>query len=84
MWGVGGEGKANILTHTHSVPGHRGDGWNIGQGSDTILTYVGVAPPQIKSMGYDHRENVVGGGGASTSKHTQTHTHIHTHTQCPP
>ena len=44
QWGVGGAGKANIHTHTHSVPGHTGDGWSLGQGSDTILTYVGVAP----------------------------------------
>ena len=62
-------------THTHSVLGHTGDGWSLGQGSNTILTYVGVAPPQIKLMGYEHRENAVGGGGAGNSKHTQTHTH---------
>ena len=29
-------------------------------------------------MGYEHRQNVVGGGGAGNSKHT------YTHTQCPP
>ena len=73
--GGGGAGKANIHTHTHSFPGHTGDGWSLGQGSDTILTYVGVAPPQIKLMGYQHRENAVGGGGAGNSKHTQAYTH---------
>ena len=54
---VGGRGSrqgkhTHTHTHTHSVPGHTGDGWSLGQGSDTILTYVGVAPPQIKLMGY--------------------------------
>ena len=45
------------------------------------MTHVGVAPPLIKPMGYEHREDTVGGGGAGNGKHTQTHTH--THTQCP-
>ena len=35
----------------------------------------------IKLLGYENREDEVGGGG---SKQWQTHTHAHTHTQCPP
>ena len=62
QWGVGGAGKANIHTHTHSVPRHTGDGWSLGQGSNTILTSEGVAPPQIKLMGYKYREDAVGVG----------------------
>ena len=30
-------------------------------------------------MGYEHRENTVGLGGAGDGKHTHTHTHTHTH-----
>ena len=36
-------------------------------------------PPLIKLMDYEHREDAVGGGGASNRQHTQTHTR----TQCP-
>ena len=32
--------------------------------------------PLIKLMGYEHREDAVGGVG---SRQCQTHTHIHTH-----
>ena len=77
QWGVGVQAGANILTHTHSVPRDTQGGWSHGQGSNTILTHVGVATPLIKLMGYEHREYVVGGGG---SKQYQTHTHTHTHT----
>ena len=53
QWGVGGAGKANTHTHTHthSVPGHTGDGWSLGQGSNTVLTYVGVAPHKLNING---------------------------------
>ena len=37
-------------------------------------------PTLIKLMGYEHREDAVGGGGAGNVKHT----HTHTHTQSPP
>ena len=43
----GGGSRQGKYTHTHSVPGHKGDGWCLGQRSDTILIYVGVSPPQI-------------------------------------
>ena len=36
------------------------------------MTRVGEAPPLIKLMGYEHREDAVGGGG---SRQWQTHAH---------
>ena len=42
------------------------------------MTHVSVAPPLIKLMGYEHREEAVGGEG---SRQWQIHTHTHTHTQ---
>ena len=59
LWGVGGPGKGQ---HTHSVHRDTQGGWSRGQGTDTILTHVGVAPPLIKSLGYKHREDVLGVG----------------------
>ena len=80
--GSGGAGKANTHTQTHSVPRHTQYGWSLGQGSDTILTHIGVAPPQIKLMGYEHREDALEGGVAGKGKHTHTHTHsVHRDTQ---
>ena len=80
QWGAGGAGKGkHTLTHTQCHGDTQGQ-LSLEQGSDTILTHVGVAPPQIKLMGYEYREDAVGGGGAGNSKHTQTHTHTHTHT----
>ena len=78
QWGVGGAGKANTHTHTHthSVPRHTLCGWSLGQGSDTILTHVGMARTQIRVMGYEQQEDGVGDGG---SMQCQTHTHTHTH-----
>ena len=66
-------------THTHSVPRDTQGGRSLGQGSGAILTRVGLAHPLNRLMGYEHREDAVGGGG---SRQCQTHTH--THTQCPP
>ena len=60
-------------THTHSVTRDILDGWSLGRGSDTVLTYVGEASPLIKLMGYEHREDAVGGAGKG--KHIHTHTH---------
>ena len=57
QWGVGGPGKGQ---HTHSVHRDAQGGWSHGQGSDTLLAHVGVAPPLIKSLGYQHREDLVG------------------------
>ena len=35
--------------------------------------------PLIKLMGYEHREDAVGGGGSKQCQiHTRTHTHTHT------
>ena len=45
---------ANTHTHTHThthtqcVPRDTQDGWSLGEGSDVILTHVGVAAPIIK------------------------------------
>ena len=69
QWAVGGPGKGQ---HTHSVYRDTQGGWSHVQGSDTILTHVGVATPLIKSMVSEHREYVVGGGGGR-----QYHTHTH-------
>ena len=63
-------------THIHSVTRDTEGGWNLGKGSDTISTHVGVANPPIQLMGYEHREDAVGGGG---SMQCQTHTHKRTH-----
>ena len=38
-----GKGK-HTHTHTHCVPRDTEGGWNLGQGSITISTHVGVAP----------------------------------------
>ena len=39
------------------------------------MTYLGMATPHTKLMGYEHREYAVGVGEAGYSQHTQTHTH---------
>ena len=72
--GAGNCKQTQTYTHTHtqSVPRDTQDGWSLGEGSDVILTHVGVAPPIIKLMGYEHRGDAVGGGG---SGQWQTHTH---------
>ena len=46
QWGWGEHAMANTHTHTHtqSVPRDTQGGWNLGQGSDAILTHVSVAP----------------------------------------
>ena len=73
QWGVGEAGNGKYThTHTQCVPRDTQDGWSLGEGSDVILTHVGVAPPIIKLMGYEHRGDAVGGGG---SGQWQTHTH---------
>ena len=51
-------------THTHSVPRDTQGGWSLGNGSDPILTHVGVACPLIKLMGYEYWEDAVGDGGS--------------------
>ena len=77
----GGSKQCQIHTHTHTQSVHRDthDGWSLEQRSNAILTHVSVAPPLIKLMGYEHREDAMGGGG---SKQCQIHTHTHTHTEC--
>ena len=59
-----------------SVVIHRVDG-ALEKGSDAILEHVGVARPLIKLMGYEHREDAVGSGGAGND--TPTHPHTPTH-----
>ena len=80
QWVVRGAGNGkhtHAHTHTYSVLRDTQGGWSLGQGSDAILTHASVAPPLIKLMGYEHREDAMGGGG---SKQCQIHTH--THTEC--
>ena len=60
MWGQ--QAMAHTHTHTHSVRRHTPGGWSLGQGLDGILTHESVARPPIKSMVYEHREYVAGGG----------------------
>ena len=73
---MGGAGNGtHSHTHTHSVPRDTHGGCSLGQGSDTILTNVGMAPPLIKSVGNEHRKDAVGGGGEGNVKHKHTHTH---------
>ena len=60
--GVGGAGKGkHTHIHTHSVPRDTQGGWSLGQRTDAILTHVSVAPPLLKLVGYEHREDAVGG-----------------------
>ena len=83
---VGGGGAGNgkhtyththTHIHTHSVPRDKHSRWRLGGVWDDILTHVGVARPQIKLIGYEHREDKVGGEG---SRQRQTHKNTHTHT----
>ena len=52
---VGGGGSMQCQTHTHkrthSVPRDTQGGWNLGQGSNAMLTHESMAIPQIKLMG---------------------------------
>ena len=71
--------NTNTRTHAHSVLRDAQGGLSLGQGSDTILTHAGW-PSLIKLIGYEHREDAVGGAG--NVKHTHTHTHsVHRYTQ---
>ena len=69
--------NTHTRTHTHSVPRNLQGGRSLGQRSEAILTHVSVAPPLIKPMSYERRENAVEGG---ESREWQTHTNTHTHT----
>ena len=63
QWGVGGAGNGkHTHAHTNSFPRDTQSGWSLGQGSDAIMTHVSVAPPRINLMGYEHREDAMGGG----------------------
>ena len=79
QWGVGGAGNVkHTHAHTYSFPRDTQGGWSLGQGSDAILTHVSVAPPLIKFMSYEHREDAVRGWGSrqwQTLIHSRTHTH---------
>ena len=57
---------ANTHTHTHIhiVPRETQGGWRLRQRSDAILTHVGVAHPLIKFLGYELRDEAVGGMGS--------------------
>ena len=75
MWGGG---SMQCQTHTHkcirSVPHDTQGGWNLGEGSDAILTHVSVALPLIELMGFEHRE-AHWGPGMQARSNTHTHTH---------
>ena len=76
--GCGGAGTGkHTHAHTHNFPRDTQCGWSLGQGSNAIFTHASVAPPLIKLMGYEHREDAMGGGEQAMSN---THTHTHTHT----
>ena len=76
---MGGGGSLQCQTHTHkrthTVPRDTQGGWNLGQGSDAILTHVSVAHSLIKLMGSELWEAQWGAESAGTVKHTHTHTH---------
>ena len=74
---VGSGGRMQCQTHTHkrihSVPRDTQGGWNLGQGSDAILTHVSVALPLIKLMGFELQE-AQWGAGVQARSNTHTHT----------
>ena len=76
--GVGGSKQWHTHMHTHIVPRDTTGGWSLGQGSDAILTHVGVVGPLMKLMGYEHREDAVGVG-----EQAMEIAHTHAPTQCP-
>ena len=45
----------------------------IGRNLDTCM----CGPPLMELMGYEHRGDAVGVGGAGNGKHLPTHTHTH-------
>ena len=67
---------SNTHTHKriHSVPRDTLGGWNLGQGSDAILTHVSVTLPLIKLMGLELR-GAHWGAGVQAQSNTHTHTH---------
>ena len=75
QWGCGEQAMVNTHTHTytHTVSHDTQGGWSPTKGSDAILTHVSFALPLIKLMGYEHREDEVGVGGAGNGKHIHTH-----------
>ena len=76
---VGGAGTdKHTHAHTHSFPRDTQCGWSLIQGSKAIFTHASVAPPLIKLMGYEHREDAMEGREQAMSN-THTHTHTHTH-----
>ena len=78
QWGVWGAGNVKHK-HTHSVQRDTQGRCSLEQGSVPILTNVGVVPPLIKLMGFEHREEAGGVWRAGNVKHK----HSPTHTQCP-
>ena len=50
---VGGRGSRQCQTHTHThrVPHDTQGGMSLGQGSDAVLTHVGVASPTNQNSG---------------------------------
>ena len=77
-------GSMQCQTHTHkrihSVPRDTQGGWNLGEGSDAILTHVSVALPLIELKGFELREAQWGAGmQARSNTHTNTHSVHVTH-----
>ena len=61
-------------THTHSAPRCTQGGWILGQGSNAILTHVGVAYPLIRLGAMNIIRTQWGRGEAVANTHTRTHT----------
>ena len=74
----GGRSRQSKYTHTHTQCPWSYGGWMESRARIRHnLDICRRGPPQIKLMGYEHRENAVGGEGAGKGKHK------HIHTQCP-
>ena len=70
-----GGGEAGKGKHKHTHTGWIESRAMIGSNLDTCRR---CPPPQIKLMGYEHREDALGGRVAGKGKHTHKHTHTHT------
>ena len=75
----GGGGSRQGQTHTQCPPLYTGRVEPRARIGPNLHT-CNRSPPLIKLVGYEHREDAVGGGG---SRQCQTHTHTHTHTVSP-
>ena len=70
---MGEQARANTHTYTHSVHPDTQGGWSLDQGSDAILTHVGVAPHYLNLWAMNMRGTHRGVGVAGNGKHTDPH-----------